>query len=77
MVNQIVNGAVDADAECIATACAMCHLNLELRSPKHNKLPIFHFSEIIAFALGIPTPKSWFSRHLIDPTPLLQEKGLI
>ncbi len=77
MVEQIVNGAIDTEAECIVTACAMCHLNLEVRSPKHNKIPIFHFSEILALALGLPTSKAWFSRHLIDPTPLLEKKGMI
>jgi len=54
----------------------MCHLNLEIRSPRRKKMPIFHFSEILALALGLPVPDRWFERHLIDPKPLLREKRL-
>jgi heterodisulfide reductase subunit B len=77
MVTQIVNGAIETGAECIVTACAMCHMNLEVRSPKYNKIPIFHFSEIMALALELPVSETWFSRHLIDPKPLLDKKGMI
>lgn len=77
MVNQIMQGAIDAGAECMVTACAMCHMNLEIRCTQKQKLPIFHFSELLSFAYKTQVQKQWFSRHLIDPIPLLKTRQLI
>ena len=77
MVNQIIQGAVDVKAECVITACAMCHLNLEIRCSLKTQVPIFHFSEILSIALGMGIKKSWLKRHLVDPLPLLKAKGFL
>lgn len=78
MVNEIIRGAIDARADCIVTACAMCHMNLEVRCSLKEKVPILHFSEIISLALGIGKSeyRGWFSRHLVDPKPLLKALNL-
>jgi heterodisulfide reductase subunit B2 len=77
MVNQIVQNAMDSGAECLITACAMCHLNLEIRCTLKKKIPIFHFSEILSLAFQIQPKTDWFARHLIDPAPLLKSRMLI
>jgi heterodisulfide reductase subunit B len=77
MVNQIMQGAVSAGAECLVTACAMCHLNLEIRCNLKEKLPIFHFSELLALAYGTPLKKDWLTKHLVDPLPLLKQRRLV
>ena len=77
MVDEINRGAKSVGAECIITACAMCHLNLEVRCSLKQKIPTLHFSEILSLALGTKEHKGWFSRHLVDPRPLLKSKGLI
>ncbi len=78
MVNEIIDGAKQAKADCIITACAMCHMNLEVRCTLKDKVPVLHFSEILSLALGIAKSeyKGWFSRHLIDPRPLLRALDL-
>jgi len=76
-VNEIVANAVLSGAECIVTACAMCHLNLEIRCGLKEKIPVFHFSEILSLSVGINDHKGWFKRHLVDPGPLLRSKHLI
>lgn len=76
MVNQIVQNAMHSGAECIITACAMCHLNLEIRCTLKKKIPIFHFSEILALAFQIKPKTDWFACHLIDPIPLLKSRDL-
>jgi heterodisulfide reductase subunit B2 len=76
-VNRIMKGAITAGAECIVTACAMCHLNLEIRCLPENRLPIFHFSELLSLALEKKFSRAWLKRHLIDPAPLLEQKHLI
>jgi len=77
VVNEIVLKAMEAGAECIVTACSMCHLNLEIRCSLENPIPILHFSELLSMALGAGDKKKWFPRHLIDPVPLLEKRGLL
>ncbi|MEW6672796.1 MAG: heterodisulfide reductase-related iron-sulfur binding cluster [Thermodesulfobacteriota bacterium] len=77
MVSRIIQGALEANAECIVTACAMCHLNLEIRYALPRKIPIFHFSELLAMAFNIQLKPGLFSRHMIDPRPLLRKKKLL
>jgi len=77
MVNMIIEGAQAVGADCLITACATCQLNLENRCTLEKKLPVFHFSEILALALG-QEYEGWFSRHLVgsDAQPMLQKLGL-
>lgn len=77
LVDEIMASALAADAECLVTACAMCQLNLEIRCSLEDRLPIFHFSEILALALGAQDYAGWFSRHLVDPRSLLGTRRLI
>ncbi len=77
MVNSIVDGARQAGAECVITACAMCHLNLEVRCTLPDSVPILHFSEALSLALGTAESDGWFSRHLVDPRPMLEQRGLL
>ncbi len=76
-VQRIMQSAADVDAECLVTACAMCHLNLEIRSKLPGRIPILYFSELLALSMGIGGGRGWFRRHLIDPRPLLRSKKLI
>jgi len=80
MVNEIIQGAINARADCIVTACAMCHMNLEVRSNLHEQIPVLHFSEILSLALGLGGKKEhqgWFARHLVDPRPILKALHLL
>jgi heterodisulfide reductase subunit B len=77
LVNEIIDSAVLAQAHCLVTACAMCQLNLEIRCTSKTKLPVLHFSEILALALGADDYEGWFIRHLVDPRPMLQELALV
>jgi heterodisulfide reductase subunit B len=84
LVGRLYDRALAAGAECFVVACQMCQANLDLSqariSKKLNKdyyLPVFYFTELIGLALGHPEAQSWLARHLVDPRPLLQEKGLL
>jgi len=77
VVNRIISGAIEAGADCLVTACSMCHLNLEVRCSLKDPIPTMHFSELLSLALGVRKHEGWFSRHLVDPRPLLKEKALI
>jgi heterodisulfide reductase subunit B len=74
LVNRIMKGAIQSGAECIVTACAMCHLNLEIRCAPENRIPVFHFSEILSLARDGKASREWLNRHLIDPVPVLKTR---
>ena len=77
VVDAIFRNSVGAGADCLVTACAMCHMNLEIRSTLQNRIPVLHFSEALALATGKGEDRDWFSRHLLDPQPMLRSTGLI
>jgi len=76
--------AIKAGAECFVVSCQMCQANLDLSQGRISEkfgqdyyLPVFYFTELIGLALGHPEAPAWLARHLVDPRPLLQAKGLI
>jgi heterodisulfide reductase subunit B len=81
LVTQIVTGAYDSGAEAIVTTCAMCQMNLEMRTVSAklgHKLPIFHLNQLMALYLGEKAKdhKDWWKYHLVDPIPALTKAGL-
>ena len=76
LVSDIMENAIAIGAKCIVTACAMCQLNLELRSPPDRRLPVFSIVELLAYGLGTNDWPRWFAKHLIDPMPLFEKRIL-
>ncbi len=74
---KVVEGAVEAGADCIVSACGMCEINLDTRQAGEKKMPIFYFTELMGLALGLPGIDKWLGRHSVDPRPLLRERGLL
>jgi heterodisulfide reductase subunit B2 len=84
LVQKLYDRALEAGAECIVVSCQMCQANLDIPQERIGKkagkkyyLPVLYFTELIGLALGHPDVKTWFSRHFVDPLPLLQRKGLL
>lgn len=74
---RIVQGANDADADCIVCACPLCQANLDSRQKGISpKVPVLYLTELIGVALDLPGRNKWFAKHLVDPRPLLKAKGL-
>lgn len=74
---KIVEGAIEAGADCIVSACGMCEINLDTRQASEKKMPIFYFTELMGLALGLPGIEKWLGRHSVDPRPLLRGRGLL
>jgi heterodisulfide reductase subunit B len=74
---KIVEGAIEAGADCIVSACGMCEINLDTRQTLQNKMPVFYFTELMALAFGLPNVEKWLGRHSVDPRPLLRDRGLL
>ncbi len=84
LVQRLFDRALKAGAECFVVTCQMCQANLDMaqerisqKSGKNYYLPVIYFTELIGLALGHPHVEKWLAMHLVDPMPLLKEKGLI
>ncbi|MFC1932744.1 CoB--CoM heterodisulfide reductase iron-sulfur subunit B family protein [Chloroflexota bacterium] len=84
LIKKLLDMAEEAGADCIVTGCPMCFSNLDSRQKSVSqesggkyKLPIFYFSELMGAAYTEPNTQKWLGRHIIDPRPLLKQKGLI
>jgi heterodisulfide reductase subunit B len=77
MVNKLMTMAREADANCVVTACPVCMANLDMRASENLRLPVFYFTELIALALGLKGPDTWFKLHNVDPQPLMKSLALI
>jgi len=80
---EILAMARDAGAECIATACGMCQLNLDLRQGDIEKesgetfgLPVFYFTQLLGLAFGLKPSELGLRRMVVSPGKLLADKGL-
>ncbi len=67
-------------ADAIAVACPLCHTNLDARQFQmglESPMPVLYFTQLMAVAFGLPEKAAAFNRNLVDPRPLLREKGLL
>jgi heterodisulfide reductase subunit B len=84
MTRKLFDMALEAGAECIVVGCPMCFSNLDSwqkriseESGTEYKIPVYYFSELMGVAFDDPAAQKWLGRHVVDPKPLLKEKGLI
>jgi heterodisulfide reductase subunit B len=76
----IIEHAREAGADVIAVACPLCHMNLDARQMQmglEEPMPIMYFTQLMAIALGLPEKEAVLHKNLVDPRPLLREKGFI
>ena len=81
---EILQMAYDEGAEALVVACPLCQSNLDLRqgmiNKKYNKnfnIPILYFTQLVGLALGVEPKKLGFQKHIVNPIPLLKEKGIL
>lgn len=84
MTTSLLDMASRWGADLVVTACPMCHASLDstlwnkTRSDINTPLiPVLYLTELVALALNLPRQDRWLKRHLVDPRPLLREKGAL
>ena len=67
-----------APADCIATVCPMCHMNLDSYQNKVSRLlgqtvrmPVFFLPQLIGLTFGLPESVLMFKRHVVPVKPAL------
>jgi heterodisulfide reductase subunit B len=73
MLRDLLQGAVDAGAEVIATTCPLCQTNLECYQAEVNhaygtgySMPILYFTQLLGLALGVRPGKLGIGKELVS-----------
>jgi succinate dehydrogenase cytochrome b subunit len=76
---QPIQQAMDAGADAMVTPCPLCHLSLDAWQQKLEKqtgrsfqMPIFHLSQLVGVAAGLPESELKFKRHVVSMKPVLE-----
>ena len=83
LVGKLYDMAQRVGAQAIVVSCQMCQANLDMYQQKIEaewgrrfSLPVYYFTELIGLACHVKGVKHWISRHITDPSSLLQELDL-
>lgn len=76
---RVFDDAKAAGANAIADPCIFCHMNLDTREQEIEKengikydLPVFYFTQLVAYALGATNKELMLDRHFVEADKVLQ-----
>ncbi|GMT42039.1 MAG: heterodisulfide reductase [bacterium] len=76
----VIEGALETGADCIMSPCPLCHLNLDAYQPEIESmfgrkipLPILHYPQLIALALGLSLDELGMNTHIVRPNSALEK----
>jgi heterodisulfide reductase subunit B2 len=77
--NSILNMAKASGSQCIAVACPMCQINLDMRQSDINKtknrdynLPVVYITQLLGLCLGIAPKKLGMDKCIVSPKPIIE-----
>ncbi|UCH13302.1 MAG: CoB--CoM heterodisulfide reductase iron-sulfur subunit B family protein [Bacteroidales bacterium] len=77
--DSILGMAEAAGAQCIAVACPMCQVNLDLRQKDINRkknrnynLPIVYITQLLGLCLGISQKRLGMKKCIVSPMPVIE-----
>jgi heterodisulfide reductase subunit B len=84
LTQKILENAIEVGADLIATACPLCHANLDMRQKQINDefggefdIPVVYFTQLMGVAYGIGAKSLGMDKHFSDAIGLLGAKGLL
>jgi heterodisulfide reductase subunit B len=84
LTNAILDSAKAAGADCIMVGCPLCHGNLDIRQKEiesvyntNYNLPVFYLTQLVGLSVGLGSDKLGLDAMIVNPLPLLKEKGLL
>ncbi len=83
LTHNILKEAKDAGADCVITACPLCHMALDARQSDVEKaynekidMPVPYFTQLIGLALGIGPKKLGLNKTFVSTDKLLKSLDL-
>ena len=84
LTGAILDSAKAAGADCIMVGCPLCHGNLDIRQKEIESvyntsygLPVFYLTQLVGLSVGLSAEKLGLGAMIVNPLPLLKEKGLL
>ncbi len=81
---KILQNAIDVGADIIATACPLCHSNLDVRQKQISDefggdfcIPVVYFTQLMGVAYGLDAKTLGMDKHFTDAIGLLKAKELL
>jgi heterodisulfide reductase subunit B len=82
--HKILENAVGVGADIMATACPLCHANLDVFQKQISdefgggcEIPVVYFTQLMGVAYGVDAKTLGLDKHFTDAIGLLNEKGLL
>jgi heterodisulfide reductase subunit B2 len=77
--NSLLTMARLSGAQCMAVACPMCQINLDMRQTDINKtkntdhnLPVVYITQLLGLCLGISPKKLGMDKCVVSPKPIME-----
>lgn len=81
MAARVLRNAKARGADAVVTVCPLCHVNLDGRQAQIKELgfamPVLYATQLAALAFGLGEKAALLEKNLVDPRPVLREKGLV
>jgi heterodisulfide reductase subunit B len=77
---RLIKAARESGADAIVVACPLCHTNLDARQFQMklgDEMPVLYFTQLMVLALGLPEKSAALNKNIVDPRPLLKDKGIL
>ena len=77
---KIIQDARDSGADIMINACPLCQVNVESRQVQMDlgfEMPSLYITQLMALAFGLEESKAELNKNMIDPRPVLQERGVL
>lgn len=76
--NAVLDMAKASGAQCIAVACPMCQINLDMRQANISKMknisyemPVVYITQLIGLCMGINPHKLGMNKNIVSPKPVI------
>lgn len=78
--HRLIQTAKDFEADVMAVACPLCHMNLDLRQDQAAKygwtvfdMPVLYFTQLMGIAFGMSAEELGLGKLCADPAPMLRK----
>jgi heterodisulfide reductase subunit B len=78
LTHDILSMAKRSGANCIVTACPLCHANLDMRQAQVEEkygekfdIPIFYFTQLMGISFGFFNNRLGLDKHMVSPDDVL------
>jgi heterodisulfide reductase subunit B len=80
MSKNLIDAAKDRGADCIVTACPLCHMMLDAKQPDIEEtfdvkleMPVLYFTQILGLGLGIDPKKLGMNKNIISTDAIVEK----